>query len=180
MLLEPVEAYVPCEYRVKLASDAWELGESRALRRAVFCDEQGIFIGDDTDGIDRYASTIVAVSCIAGVPDQVVGTVRIHQEGPATWYGSRLAVQPLFRRVSRIGTSLIRMAVGSAHARGCRVFLAYVQKQNVAMFERLHWRSLREVTLHGRLHDFMQADLSHYPPIRDGGCGLVVAGRLAA
>jgi putative N-acetyltransferase (TIGR04045 family) len=180
MLFEPVEAHVPCEYRVKRAVEPWEVAGAHRLRRAVFCSEQGIFVDDDVDAIDALATTLVAVSCIAGLPDEVVGTVRIHESQPGTWFGSRLAVHTSFRRISRIGTALIRLAVGSAHARGCRTFLAHVQKQNVPMFERLHWHSLESLQLHGRPHDFMQADLRFYAPIRDDVWGIVVAARLAA
>jgi putative N-acetyltransferase (TIGR04045 family) len=175
VLFEPIEAHVPSEYLVKLALDPWEQRDAARLRRAVFCHEQGIFTGDDRDEVDTVATTLVAVSCIAGVPDQVAGTVRIHEAQPGVWFGSRLAVHVAFRRVSRVGTSLIRLAVGTAHARGCERFLAHVQSQNAAMFERLHWTTLEELVLHGRPHHFMQADLAHYAPIHDAAVGLVVA-----
>lgn len=180
MLFEQIEAHTPCEYLIKLAVDSWEYRDAYALRRAVFCREQGLFGDDDRDAIDDIASLIVAVSCIAGVPDQVVGTVRIHQTGPDTWWGSRLAVHPSFRRVGRIGAALIRLAVTTAHARGCRQFLAHVQNQNAAMFRRLHWNEIDELELHGRRHRFMQADLAHYPPLGGGATGFVVISRAAA
>jgi putative N-acetyltransferase (TIGR04045 family) len=181
MLFEAIEDHVPSEFLVKLATDPWEQRDARRLRHAVFCLEQGLFHGNDRDEVDARALTLVAIACIAGVPDQVVGTVRIHEEAPSVWYGSRLAVHASFRRSSRIGASLIRMAVGNAHARGCRTFLAHVQSQNAALFERLHWRTLERMQLHGRPHHFMQADLAHYPPIADGAAGfVVVSGRVAA
>ena len=94
----------------------------------VFCDEQRIFAGDDRDDIDDYATTIVALSIVrASPPTSVVGTVRIHEAEPGIWWGSRLAVAPGYRRIGAIGTSLIRLAVCSAHALGCRRFLAHVQ-----------------------------------------------------
>jgi putative N-acetyltransferase (TIGR04045 family) len=144
-----------------------------ALRRAVFCDEQGVFEGDDLDAIDPQAQTLVALSQMGGMPDQVVGTVRIHQAEPGLWWGSRLAVHAAFRHHGRIGATLIQLAVASAHARGCRVFLAHVQQQNVPLFERLHWQAMKEETLHGRPHMLMQADLAHYPPCHDPQHGLM-------
>jgi putative N-acetyltransferase (TIGR04045 family) len=80
------------------------------------------------------------------------------------WWGSRLAVHAAFRHHGRIGATLIRLAVTSAHAQGCRTFLAHVQSQNVPMFERLNWQALKAETLLGRPHHLMQADLSKYPP----------------
>jgi putative N-acetyltransferase (TIGR04045 family) len=94
----------------------------------------------------------------------VVGTVRIHEQAPGLWRGSRLAVAPDYRRVGAIGASLIRLAVTSAHALGCRRFLAHVQSQNALLFQRLRWRTLEEIELHGRPHHLMEADLAFYPP----------------
>jgi putative N-acetyltransferase (TIGR04045 family) len=65
--------------------------------------------------------------------------------------------------------------VSSAHARGCTLFLAHVQAQNRPLFERLHWRHLRDLTLHGRPHALMQADLHHYPPCWDPYSGYVLS-----
>ncbi|MBX3603649.1 MAG: GNAT family N-acetyltransferase [Piscinibacter sp.] len=182
-------AFVPCEFRVKWADSGWEIAQARALRRAVFCAEQGVFEGDDLDALDARAQTLVAVSALGGMPDQVVGTVRIHaaEDGPAhdddpagVWWGSRLAVAPALRKHGHLGAGLIRLAVSSAHARGCRMFLAHVQSQNVPLFEKLHWRALRAETLHGRPHHLMQADLAHYPPCHDPLTGFVTGGRRGA
>ncbi len=172
-------AYAPCEFRVKWADSGWEIAQARALRRAVFCLEQGVFVGDDLDAVDRHAQTLVAVSSLAGMPDQVVGTVRIHGAPEAAtadgsiWWGSRLAVHAAFRHHGRIGSTLIELAVRSAHARGCRIFLAHVQAQNVPLFRRLRWSVLKDETLHGRPHALMQADLAAYPPCHDPIRGLV-------
>ena len=161
--------------RIKLASPGPEMDAIRALRRAVFCDEQGIFHGDDGDDIDPHALHIAAVLGMPGEPDAVVGTVRIHQAEPGVWYGSRLAVACQVRRIGSVGGGLIRLAVGSAHARGCHTFLAQVQSQNVALFEHLHWSSLAAMDLHGRPHQLMKADLDFYPPVADGATGLLLS-----
>jgi putative N-acetyltransferase (TIGR04045 family) len=176
--------FVPCEYRVKWAASDWEKDQAYRLRRAVFCAEQGIFVGDDLDVIDAKAQLIIALSCVGGMSDQVVGTVRIHQSSEDhdsedhetdsnIWWGSRLAVHPAFRQQGRLGATLIRLAVTSAHARGCQLFLAHVQNQNESMFRRLHWKTLKEEVLHGRPHQLMEADLAHYPPCYDPHTGFV-------
>jgi putative N-acetyltransferase (TIGR04045 family) len=169
--------FAPCEFRVKWADGGWEINEARRLRRAVFCDEQHVFDGDDLDATDAHAQPLVALSCVGGMPEQVVGTVRIHRdvEGDGVWWGSRLAVHARLRKHGRIGATLIRLAVCSANARGCSVFLAHVQRQNQALFEALHWRALREESLHGRPHVLMQADLAHYPPCHDPLTGFVTS-----
>jgi len=180
MIFEPFPDFLPSEYRVKFATEAWERREAAALRRKVFCDEQKIFSGDDRDAIDAAAITIVAISSFAVVPQEVVGTVRIHQAQPGTWWGSRLAVAAQYRGISALGTSLIRLAVSSAHARGCRRFLAHVQTQNAPLFRRLGWNTIEEIEVHGRPHHFMQADLNRYPPIVDAETGFVSLPKKAA
>ncbi len=201
-LCEPPPVFSPCEFRIKWASSAWEITQAQRLRRDVFCAEQGVFVGHDRDAVDSYARCLVAVACIGGEADQVVGTVRIHpgrvseaghEIGPPAnanaqpdinpaaptgadglWWGSRLAVHAAFRHHARLGSALIPLAVSSAHARGCTLFLAHVQAQNGPLFECLHWRALRSITLHGRPHLLMQADLAHYPPQHDPITGFVV------
>jgi putative N-acetyltransferase (TIGR04045 family) len=173
MIFDPFPVFLPSEYRVKFATDAWEHREAAALRRQVFCHEQRIFSGDDRDAIDQVAITLVAISSFAVVQQEVVGTVRIHQAEPGVWWGSRLAVASDYRRIGALGTALIRLAVSSAHARGCRKFFAHVQSQNAPLFQRLHWETIEEVELHGRPHHFMCADLNHYPPFADAETGFL-------
>jgi len=164
---------LPSAYRVKLATDPWERRAAFALRRAVFCVEQQVFVESDEDEIDSRAIPIVSVSYIGGLPDEITGTVRIHEEGTGVWHGSRLAVHPSHRRAGMLGPALIRLAVSTAHARGACAFFAHVQSANVPLFRRLHWRSLHEELLHARPHHFMQADLDHYPPYHNGSEGFL-------
>jgi putative N-acetyltransferase (TIGR04045 family) len=151
-------------FRVRLASHPAEFAGAYQLRHQVFCVEQGIF-ENDLDAIDGVANTIVACAENTEPDIEVVGTVRIHQTEPGHWMGSRLAVVTGWRRRARLGAALIRTAVGTARARGCKQFLAHVQQQNVKMFETLHWQSLESCDVHGRPHSLMQADLLFYPPI---------------
>jgi putative N-acetyltransferase (TIGR04045 family) len=164
MIFEPFEPFLAAEFHVKFATSEWEKRGAAALRRKVFCEEQGIFQGSDRDAIDNVAIPIVALSLLGIAADEVVGTVRIHEEQPGLWWGSRLAVSGPYRRIGALGTGLIRLAVSSAHARGCGRFLAHVQSQNAPLFHRLNWRTLEEVDLHGHPHHRMEADLAFYPP----------------
>lgn len=177
-----VASYRPVEYRVKLATEAWELREARALRRAVFCSEQRLFDFSDADDIDDDAAalTLVAVSCIHSMAEDVVGTVRVHALGDNLWQGSRLAVRRDYRGQAWLGTELIHLAVSLAHGRGATRFIAQVQEQNVALFERLHWRSLAAIELRGRPHRQMEAELAHYPPCLSVERGFTTTLRSAA
>lgn len=180
MMFEPFSAFVPSEFQVKFAASRWEREQAHALRRAVFCDEQHIFINDDRDAVDDHAIPIVALSMLGVAADRVVGTVRIHEEEPGLWWGSRLAVDADFRRIGDLGVTLIRLAVSSAHAMGCHTFLAHVQEQNELLFRRMHWGVIDRVEFHGHPHVKMQADLSHYPPCFSPEHGFVALRRRAA
>lgn len=179
MILEPFAPYQPNEFRIKFAASRWERKAAHDLRRAVFCGEQGLFAGDDRDAVDDYAIPIVALSMMGVAADQVVGTVRIHEEAPQVWWGSRLAVDRDFRRIGALGATLIRLAVSSAHAMGCRTFLAHVQAQNGPLFTQMHWETLAEVELHGHPHLRMKADLRHYPPCHSPELGFVALKKAA-
>lgn len=181
MILEPVPPFRPSHFRVKFAVAPWERRACAALRRQVFCTEQGIFSGDDRDDVDAHAIPICALSTLGGDADAVVGTVRIHAvtERPGEWWGSRLAVAPAFRRTAALGAGLIQVAVSAAHARGCTRFLAHIQERNVPLFQSLHWAGLDTMDLHGRPHRLMQADLAAYPPMHDPEHGLITFRRAA-
>ena len=153
----------PSEYRCQVVQNRWEGRAYRALRRQVFCGEQGLFRDDDGDAIDAHATAIVAVSLLGVSVGDVVGCVRIDEREPGVWYGSRLAVSPGARGAAPLAAHLIRKAVCTAHAAGCRRFMAHVQRPNVRLFRRLHWERRGPLTVHGHPHELMEADLTHYP-----------------
>lgn len=159
----PVRSQTAQRVTAELAYEPWQVAAYFALRRQIFADEQGLFAACDRDRFDECASPIVAQGEIAGMPDGVVGVVRIYPDGGDTWYGGRLGVARQYRRVGAVGTALITEAVSTAHAWGCRRFLATVQEANARYFEHHHFRRLEALELHGRAHFLMQADLERYP-----------------
>lgn len=180
MMIHPIPEFRSAEYQVKFATSTWEREQAYALRRAVFCREQGLFQDDDHDEIDDHAIPIVALAMIGVVADEIVGTVRIHETEPGVWWGSRLAVHSDYRKIGALGATLIRLAVSSAHAMGCHTFLANVQSQNELLFRRLHWRIIDDFEIYGKPHLRMQADLDHYPPCFSPELGFVALPRKAA
>jgi putative N-acetyltransferase (TIGR04045 family) len=162
MILEPVQPFRSRHLACHVATRPWELRDYYRLRRRLFCEEQGLFAGDDRDDVDDRAMPIVAVACVAGMPDEVVGVVRIWEESPGEWWGGRLGTRADYRRSVAVGQQLVTLAVTTACARGCRTFTANIQLQNVAFFERLHWSVQGEVTVCGAPHAVMRADLAHY------------------
>ncbi len=172
--------FVPPQFGLKLVSETWERAAAAELRRYVFCREQALFDGDDRDAADDIATTIVAVDYVMGMAHRVVGTVRIHSEADGVWFGSRLAIDPAYRGVYGLGSGLIYRAVTTAHARGAHTFLASVQRQNANFFRKLAWEPLGELTLHGRPHVRMRADLARYPPALDEAHVSLIAPRRAS
>lgn len=169
--MTPPFYFIPGEYIIKHVDADWEKAGCAALRRSVFCEEQRLFEHDDRDAVDTTALTIAAITCVIAQPEQIVGTVRIHETAPDIWFGSRLAVHSDFRSASALGQHLIEHAVCTAHARGCRQFYAHVQLQNERLFQRLHWCALEPVDVCGQAHVLMQADLDFYPPrLQDEFC----------
>ncbi|MEL6438095.1 MAG: MSMEG_0567/Sll0786 family nitrogen starvation N-acetyltransferase [Cyanobacteria bacterium J06621_8] len=147
-------------YQFNLALSPKEIEDYFLLRQQIFCQEQNLFKHSDRDDYDAIAYPIVAVNG----DRQVVGVVRIYEPQPRLWYGGRLGTHPDYRRGWRIGKGLIEKAVTTANTWGCDRFLATVQLPNVRFFQRLHWNSIQELTIHDQLHHLMEADLDFYPP----------------
>lgn len=147
---------------IKPAAEAWERGGYYALRRSVFSDEQQL-LDQDKDEQDFHAIPIVAISQHCGMPEQVIGAVRIYATEPGVWYGGRLCVARAYRRHSMIGKALVNEAVCKATELGCHTFLATVQQANESYFHALHWETLKPVELLGQPHLMMQARLDAYP-----------------
>jgi putative N-acetyltransferase (TIGR04045 family) len=158
VILEPVAPFRSRDVAFRAAA-GWEIAAYRRLRRRVFCDEQRLFVGDDTDAIDAHAIALIAASRTAGVVDDVVGGVRIWQEAPGAWWGGRLVTHPDHRATAGIASGLVRLAVATAVGLGAQSFRATVQVQNVPLFERLGWMALATVELRGVAHALMAADL---------------------
>ena len=148
------------EYQFKLALSRVEIEAYFSLRQRIFCQEQGLFESSDRDDYDLVAYPIIAINS----DEQVVGVVRIYETQPGLWYGGRLGTHPDYRRGWKIGKGLINKAVTTANTWGCDRFLATVQLPNVRFFQRLHWQSIKEISLRDRPHHLMQAELDFYPP----------------
>jgi putative N-acetyltransferase (TIGR04045 family) len=161
---KPVRAQTAQRISAEIAREPWQVAAYFQLRREIFAAEQGLFAETDRDQFDEHASPIVAQGEIAGMPDGVVGVVRIYREGSDTWFGGRLGVARAYRRVGAVGSALITEAVSTAHAWGCTRFLATVQAANARYFEHYHFRRLEALELLGHPHFLMQADLDRYPP----------------
>jgi len=151
-------------FTCRLAATEAERRDYFALRRAIFCDEQRLFTGDDRDATDATAHPIVCLhDGQAGA--RVVGVVRIWQTAPGDWWGGRLGVEQRFRSAATVGRRLIQTAVGTARGWGGWRFRATVQAANVAFFRRLRWRTVEALEVLGEPHHLLEADLASYAPL---------------
>ena len=144
-----------CDISLNIAETPEDLAECHAIRREVFCQEQGLFNGvDDTDERDPYA-----VHILARVNGEAAGVVRCFRRSEGVWVGGRLAVRKKYR--SHLGALLVRRAVSTMEERGdVRRFFAVVQIQNLHFFEFLQWKPLGIPFLcHGVLHQVMEKPL---------------------
>ena len=120
-----------------------ELAVHHAVRRAVFVEEQALFV-DDRDGYDDDPLTVHLLGWVA---DQPAGAVRLYPTGGTRWKGDRLAVLPEHRR-ARLGGPLVRLAVSTAAALGGTRMDALVQAVNTAFFRQLGWTPVGGVIEH--------------------------------
>ena len=157
----------PRQFDCRIARPETERAAYFELRRAIFCAEQNLFVGDDRDPWDDRAYPIVCVPREPGGGNRVVGVVRIWEESPGEWWGGRLGVERTFRSEGVIGRRLVQTAVGIARAWGATRFRATVQQANVAFFRRLRWRSLEEMELLCQPHHLMEAGLDGYALVNE-------------
>ena len=146
------------------AASSDELRAYYRLREEVFVREQRLFVESDVDAVDADPETLHVVA-VRQPPGDVVGTVRCYRADDDTWFGGRLAVRRDCRS-SRllVGPSLVRTAEALVQQRGARVFLAYVQLQNVRFFEHLGWVCVGEPREYqGRPHQIMRPSWSAEP-----------------
>jgi putative N-acetyltransferase (TIGR04045 family) len=160
---QDVAPFFPPTVTAQVATEAWQLRAYYRIRRSIFAEEQALFEASDVDEHDRHATPIVALGHVAGDADDVIGVVRIYRATGDTWYGGRLGVSPGYRSRRIVGTSLIVAAVSTAHAWGCREFLATIQLRNVRYFEQHHFETIEPIEICGQPHRLMRADVSAYP-----------------
>ena len=132
--------------RVRRARGPVERDAAIALRRQVFCKEQGVPPGLDADGRDADAIHVVAVQ-----DGDVIGTCRIVIDGETAKLG-RLAVAAEVRGRG-LGTRLLREAEREARAAGAGRMALHAQE---------HARELYTANGYAQYGDpFVEAGIPH-------------------
>ncbi|MEU2350160.1 MSMEG_0567/sll0787 family protein [Modestobacter sp. NPDC049651] len=152
------------DFRHTPAPPAWRVEEAdaagvtahRALRRAAFVEEQGLFAGTDLDGTDDDPRCVTLVA--RGTDGAVLGGVRLAPADPGAadvgwWAGSRLVVAR--GAPHGLGAALVTAACARAESAGALRFDATVQDRYARLFTRLGWRATGTTTLGARPHTTM-------------------------
>ena len=141
------------EFLCRIAKSDHELAACLRIRHQVFVEELRIFNDTDLDGLEDRAIHIVG-----RVGDAVGGCVRVHEESPGVWCGSRLAVRRPWR--GRLSRPLVEAAVEVVNGRGASRFYAHVLVERAPFFLRCGWRKKGGVVEHhGLPHIVMEAPL---------------------
>ncbi len=120
------------EIHIRWASDPDDVPGAIAVRKQVFCHEQGVPVEEEIDGLDDDAEHLVALAPRDG-RERVIGTVRLLVDGDTAKIG-RVAVERDWRRRG-IAARMLRMAILRARERGCRRARLAAQLDAVALYE---------------------------------------------
>lgn len=114
---------------IRPAAGTGERKAALALRRRVFCEEQGVAVDLELDGRDREALHLVAVS-----GQRVVGTCRVVLDGATAKLG-RMAVDA-GERGRGIGAALLARAEEQARDAGAARISLHAQSAARPLYER--------------------------------------------
>lgn len=133
-----------------------DLEEAIALRREVFCEEQGVPLEEELDGRDADAEHLVG---LAPGGERVLGTLRLLIEGDTAKIG-RVAVRRGWRGRGIAG-AMLQEALGAAAGRGCRRARLASQLDVVGLYERAGFSVRSEVFEDAGIpHVWMDMELS--------------------
>jgi predicted GNAT family N-acyltransferase len=135
---------------VRRARDPGEVEAAFALRRQVFCDEQGVALEDELDARDDEALHIVALD--DGV---LVGTCRLLVDGDTVTLG-RMAVARAERGRGLAG-QLLAEAEARARELGARRIMMAAQVSARRVYERAGYEPYGEVFLDAGIDHVMMA-----------------------
>jgi len=139
-------------YTVHVGSDA-ELGDrARAVRRAVFIDEQGVSEAEEMDDNDAEATQLLATDS-----ETPVGTARIRFVDDATAKIERVAVKREYREEG-VGTELMTTAEQAARDSGAEKIRIHAQCRVKAFYHSLGYETVSD--------EFEEAGIPHVEMVK--------------
>lgn len=122
------------------AETAAQRRQARAIRRAVFVEEQGIPAALDADGRDAIGRHVLALD--AGRP---AATGRLIVEADGTGTLARIAVLPAYRGQG-LGRRIVERLEGLARQAGCREVRLHAHAHLEPFYARMQYRAQPETT----------------------------------
>ena len=113
---------------IRRVRDSLELASAMALRRRVFCDEQGVPVRDEVDGRDPDGLHLVAAENGA-----VIAACRLIFAGSTAQF-SRLAVEPSERRRG-IASRMLEQAETESRRAGSKRIVLHAQTYATPLYE---------------------------------------------
>jgi predicted GNAT family N-acyltransferase len=139
--------------QVRRASGDDEIQEALALRREVFCREQGVPEFEELDGRDAEGIHLVAIA-----DGELVGTCRLLHVGHTVQF-SRLAVRADARRQG-IATKLLELADAESRECGAKRLVLHAQTYAQELYETAGYSSRGKVFVEAGIeHVAMEKDL---------------------
>jgi predicted GNAT family N-acyltransferase len=139
---------------VRRARGQGEIDAALELRYRVFCEEQGVTLEADRDGLDDEALHLVALDGQA-----LIGTCRLVFESDYAKLG-RMAVDPSARRRG-VGARMVAAAEHEARAEGAPRVRADAQVRVQSLYEKAGYTAVSEVFLdEGLPHITMEKPLA--------------------
>ena len=128
------------------------------LRRAVFCDEQGVPLEEEIDEHDTADGD--AIHALAYEGSAVLGTGRFYQSRPGCAQIGRMAVGPEHRR-SGVGSAILEALMMEARRRGFERAALLAQVDAIPFYERYGYVVVGEPVMDGGIpHQPMERDLA--------------------
>lgn len=112
-------------------ADADDMKRAFAIRRAVFCDEQGVSRAEEFDGRDGDCRHY-----LASAGGETVGTARLRDAGGGEVKIERVAVL-IPHRGNGFGTALMRRTIADAAASGADTIAIHAQRHAETFYEHL-------------------------------------------
>jgi predicted GNAT family N-acyltransferase len=109
-----VRSAMTASVRIRWARGTGDIADALAIRERVFCEEQGVSLEEEHDGLDASSFHLLA---FATDDDRAIATLRVHITDELARIG-RLAVERSWRRRG-IATEMLAAALERAREEGC-------------------------------------------------------------
>ncbi|MSP79858.1 MAG: GNAT family N-acetyltransferase [Rhodospirillales bacterium] len=127
------------EFHIEVATTAVDLAAALAIRREVFCDEQGVSEAEEMDGLDP-----ICRHYLVRLDGPIIGTARVRAIAPGRVKIQRVAILKPYRRRG-LGALLMQRILADASREGIRVSVLDAQCYVATFYVKLGFSTEGEV-----------------------------------